>query len=103
MTEKIHRLLDEAFAGVDMTVERQDLKEEMRANLLVRVAELEDTGLSADEAARRAIAELGDIRPADLKAVAGGLGRSGLPSLGDPTVQVGGPVRRAHNHARGLS
>jgi hypothetical protein len=62
MTDKIHRLLDEAFAGVDMTAEVQDLKEEMRTNLLVRVAELERTGLAADEAAQRAISELGDIR-----------------------------------------
>lgn len=67
MTDKhsplaIHRLLDEAFAGIEMTAEVQDLKEEMRANLVARAAELEHTGLSADEAAQRAIAELGDIR-----------------------------------------
>jgi hypothetical protein len=59
---EIHRLLDEAFAGVDVTAEVQDLKEEMRANLVVRVAELERSGLPADTAAQRAIAELGDIR-----------------------------------------
>ena len=29
----IHRLLDEAFAGIEVTPEIQDLKEEMRANL----------------------------------------------------------------------
>ncbi len=61
-TMEIHRLLDEAFAGVDMTAEVQDLKEEMRANLVVRVAELERTGLPADVAAHRAMAELGDIK-----------------------------------------
>lgn len=59
---EIHRLLDEAFAGVDVTAEVQDLKEEMRANLVVRVAELEHSGLPADVAAQRAMAELGDIR-----------------------------------------
>src|SRR5262245_7283307 len=59
---EIHRLLDEAFAGVDMTPEVQDLKEEMRANLVVRVDELEQSGLAADVAAQRAMAELGDIR-----------------------------------------
>jgi hypothetical protein len=59
---EIHRLLDEAFAGIDMTAEAQDLKEEMRGNLMVRVSELEQSGLPADQAARRAIAELGDIR-----------------------------------------
>jgi hypothetical protein len=58
----IHRLLDEAFAGVDMTAEVQDLKEEMRANLVARAAELEHSGSSPDQAARRAMAELGDIR-----------------------------------------
>lgn len=61
-TMEIHRLLDEAFAGITMTAEVQDLKEEMRANLIVRMADLERTGLSTDEAARRAIAELGDVR-----------------------------------------
>lgn len=58
----IHRLLDEAFAGVDMTPEVQDLKEEMRDNLLSRVAELEAGGASPHDAARRAMSELGDVR-----------------------------------------
>ncbi len=58
----IHRLLDEAFAGVDMTPDAQDLKEEIRANLVARVAELEASGAVPSDAARRAIAELGDVR-----------------------------------------
>ncbi|MDI1462894.1 permease prefix domain 1-containing protein [Catellatospora sp. KI3] len=58
----IHRLLDEAFAGIDMTAEARDLKEEMRANLVARVAELEQSGVGGDESARRAMAELGDVR-----------------------------------------
>ena len=58
----IHRLLDEAFAGVELTPETQDLKEEIRDNLLFRVAELEASGIEPSDAARRAIAELGDIR-----------------------------------------
>lgn len=58
----IHRLLDEAFTGITMTAEAQDLKEEMRANLMARIAELQAAGVPAAEAARRAIAELGDIR-----------------------------------------
>ena len=58
----IHRLLDEAFAGVAVTPETQDLKEEIRDNLLFRVAELEASGVEPSDAARRAIAELGDIR-----------------------------------------
>ncbi|WP_027344343.1 permease prefix domain 1-containing protein [Hamadaea tsunoensis] len=58
----LHRLLDEAFAGVAMTPDAQDLKEEMRANLLARVAELVAAGRSPHEAARHAIAEVGDVR-----------------------------------------
>ena len=58
----LHRLLDEAFAGVETTPEIQDLKEEMRANLVSRVAELEGAGVAPAEAAHRAVAELGDVR-----------------------------------------
>jgi hypothetical protein len=57
----IHRLLDEAFAGVDVTPEAQDLKEEIRGNLVARVAELEASGAAPEEAARLAMAELGDV------------------------------------------
>ena len=62
-TVGIHRLLDEAYAGIEMTPEVQDLKEEMRGDLLARVADLVGDGLAPDAAARRAIAELGDVRP----------------------------------------
>ncbi|MHA7985446.1 permease prefix domain 1-containing protein [Rathayibacter sp. CAU 1779] len=62
MNTDIHRLLDEAFAGVEMTPEAQDLKEEVRANLVARVDDLEASGVASGEAARRAIAELGDVR-----------------------------------------
>jgi len=57
----IHRLLDEAFAGVAMTPELQDLKEELRGNLAARSAELQAKGMDAAKAARTAVAELGDI------------------------------------------
>lgn len=60
MNTEIHRLLDEAFAGVEMTPETQDLKEEIRANLVARVDELEAQGVP--DAAARAMAELGDVR-----------------------------------------
>lgn len=64
MTENtdIHRLLDEAFAGVTMTPDAQDLKEEVRANLMARTAELEASGRPSADAARQAIDELGDVR-----------------------------------------
>lgn len=62
MNSDIHRLLDEAFAGIEMTPDAQDLKEEVRANLVARTAELEATGRSSTDAARQAIAELGDVR-----------------------------------------
>lgn len=58
----VHRLLDEAFADVEMTPETQDLKEEIRANLLDRVSELTASGVAPGEAARRAVDELGDVR-----------------------------------------
>ncbi|MDY0908761.1 permease prefix domain 1-containing protein [Microbacterium sp. CFBP9034] len=61
MNTDIHRLLDEAFAGVEMTPEAQDLKEEVRANLVARVEELETSGRPSSDAARQAIAELGDV------------------------------------------
>lgn len=63
MTENtdIHRLLDEAFRGVTMTPDAQDLKEEVRANLLARAAELEAAGRTPAQAAREAITELGDV------------------------------------------
>jgi len=57
----IHRLLDEAFTGVAMTPELQDLKEELRGNLAARSAELQAKGMDAPKAARTAVAELGDI------------------------------------------
>jgi hypothetical protein len=40
MNTDIHRLLDEAFAGIEMTPAAQDLKEEIRANLAAQVDEL---------------------------------------------------------------
>jgi hypothetical protein len=57
----IHRYLDEAFAGITMTPEIQDLKEEIRGNLAARVNELVESGVDANTAASRAIDELGDI------------------------------------------
>ena len=62
MNTSVHRLLDEAFAGLPATPDVQDLKEEIRANLLDRVAELTASGVEPDEAARRAVGELGDVR-----------------------------------------
>ncbi|MBE1878506.1 permease prefix domain 1-containing protein [Myceligenerans pegani] len=57
----IHRLLDEAFAGIAMSPDVQDLKEEIRSNLVDRVAELEAGGTSSADAARHAVDELGDV------------------------------------------
>jgi len=62
MNTDIHRLLDDAFQGIEMTPDAQDLKEEVRANLVARTDELEAAGVAPAEAARRAIAELGDVR-----------------------------------------
>ncbi|MFI2102944.1 permease prefix domain 1-containing protein [Isoptericola sp. NPDC019693] len=57
----VHRLLDAAFAGVEPSPEVQDLKEEIRANLEARAAELQAGGATPDHAARRAFDELGDL------------------------------------------
>jgi MFS family permease len=61
-TVNIHRALDEAFAAAPAGPDAQDLKEEVRASLLARVADLEAGGVPAGEAARAALAELGDLR-----------------------------------------
>ena len=62
MNTDIHRLLDEAFQGIDLTPDAQDLKEEIRANLVARADELEANGATPAAAAHQAVAELGDVR-----------------------------------------
>lgn len=84
MTTSVHRLLDEAFAGLPATHDVQDLKEEIRANLLDRVAELTAGGMDADDAARRAVGELGDVRA--LVEEAGADTGSGAPVSPSPAV-----------------
>ena len=61
---QLHRLLDDAFAGIAATPDVQDLKEELRSSLVARVDELTAQGMPDAEAARRAIDELGDVRAA---------------------------------------
>jgi hypothetical protein len=78
----IHRLLDEAFAGVAMTPDLQDLKEELHGSLAGRVAELEAQGADSATAAATAIREVGDIR-ALIAAVAGADPASAGPDLGN--------------------
>lgn len=58
----IHRYLDEAFAGIAIAAEIQDLKEEIRGNLAARVDELTAGGMEANAAATKAVDELGNIR-----------------------------------------
>lgn len=57
----LHRLLDEAFAPYPVTAETLDLKQEVRANLAARSAELQASGATSADAARTALSELGDI------------------------------------------
>src|SRR5690606_7016666 len=80
----VHRLLDDAFAGIAVTPDVQDLKEEIRANLLDRVAELTAQGVGADDAARRAVDELGDVRALVAEAAADAGARS--PAAPAPAV-----------------
>ncbi|MCD5346728.1 permease prefix domain 1-containing protein [Agromyces sp. H3Y2-19a] len=88
---EVHRLLDEAFAGIDPTPEAQDLKEEIRDNLLSRVAELEVAGASPVEAARRAVDELGDVR--ELVAAATGDADASAPAA--PAARAARPAASA--------
>ena len=46
-SDLLHRLLDEAFAPYPVTAETLDLKQEVRANLTARAAELQAEGASA--------------------------------------------------------
>ncbi len=72
MTEQnVHRILDQAFAGVELTPEVQDLKEEIRANLVERIAELQVTGHAPDDAVRIAVDEVGDLRAVVAEVAAG--------------------------------
>lgn len=79
----IHRHLDEAFAAIPMTMEIQDLKEEIRGNLSARLTELTGNGLDDRTAAAQAIDELGDIR-----ALAEQINGSAQP--GTPAADVAG-------------
>ena len=75
----VHRYLDQAFTGVGLTPQVQDLKEEIRANLLARVDELIAAGRQPQDAVRTAIDEVGDLR--ELIAEAAG-GPDGSPRRG---------------------
>ena len=83
----VHRLLDEAFADVGMSPETQDFKEEIRANLMDRVSELTASGVAPEEAARRAMDELGDVHALvdDASAPTAGTA-SGPPAAPSPAV-----------------
>lgn len=94
----VHRLLDDAFAGVPHTPEVQDLKEEIRVGLVERAAELEAAGADADEAARRAFAELGDVAALAAE-VAGTPGAAGGPHAADAVV-VDPAALAAHHRVR---
>lgn len=83
-TLDIHRLLDEAFAGIEPTPEVQDLKEELRADLVAKTADLEHSGVPAREAAAEAIRGLGDIRSL-VDELTSGPGRG--PSWSPPRVR----------------
>jgi hypothetical protein len=83
----IHRLLDDAFAGVAMTPELQDLKEELRASLVARAEDLQHGGADPATAATTAMREIGDID--DLVAAV---------SAGDPFPASGHGTTGPHAH-----
>lgn len=80
--QNVYRVLDEAFAGVDPTPEVQDLKEEIRANLVARVAELQAAGRTPDEAVRTAVDEVGDLRAVVAEIAASGAASTTVNGLG---------------------
>lgn len=96
----VHRLLDDAFDGVDLTPEVQDLKEEIRANLEARALELVAGGASADAAAQQAFDELGDVR-ALVADTAGTTGTAGGPGGAVPASRYasGAAVHRVRPRA----
>jgi hypothetical protein len=100
----VHRLLDEAFAGLPATPDVQDLKEEIRANLLDRVAELTAGGVGPDEAAQRAVDELGDVRvlveEVSSPAVDGGTVTPSSPSTATSSAAAAAAARRREPVAR---
>ena len=109
MNTHIHRLLDEAFDGIEMTADARDLKEELRANLLARCEELEAEGVAPADAARTAIAELGSIAdllgvpspssaPAAAAGATGAAGASGASGATGATGASGASASRAVNH-----
>lgn len=93
MNTDIHRLLDEAFTAVEMTPDAQDLKEEIRANLVSRVAELEASGTAPTDAALQAVAELGDVH--ELLGEAGG-----APALASDSTLNGYTALALRNRVR---
>lgn len=82
-TPSVHRALDRAFEGVALTPEVQDLKEEIRANLVARVAELQAAGRSPDEAVRAAVDEVGDLRAVVAEVAADALAPGTVASTAD--------------------
>jgi hypothetical protein len=99
MNTSVHRLLDEAFAGLPATHDVQDLKEEIRANLLDRVAELTAGGVDADDAAVRAVGELGDVRALVEDADDG----SGAPVAPGPGVTSAAAAAAEYRRSAGTS
>ncbi|HWU57500.1 MAG TPA: permease prefix domain 1-containing protein [Microbacteriaceae bacterium] len=95
----IHRYLDEAFAGITMTPEIQDLKEEIRGNLAARVNELVESGVDANTAARRAIDELGDIGELVTELDAGSADSGDSGADGTSTRPAGRPAATSHADA----
>jgi hypothetical protein len=95
----VHRLLDEAFADVEMTPETRDLKEEIRANLMDRVSELMASGVAPAEASRRAVDELGDVRALveEASGPTAGAG-SGAPATPSPALASAAAATAAERH-----
>lgn len=56
---KVQVYVDRLFQGYEDTLELRDFKEEIAINLQERIKELQNRGITSDEAFEMAVAELG--------------------------------------------
>lgn len=61
MNSQIQKYVDDLFLGYEESRELADFKEEIKINLMDRIEDLKNNGMTEEEAFTKAVAELGDI------------------------------------------
>lgn len=61
MNSQIQKYVDNLFLGYEESRELADFKEEIKINLMDRIEDLKNNGMTEEEAFTKAVAELGDI------------------------------------------